>query len=216
MHLEQILRRSDELDDTIIQLLGGESYQQANNTERLSASASAAVVSIEHARALRCLIGVAHLPSAIALLRLQFETLTRAVWLLYAATESEVGLVSAPLSVDSEKEATRLLGLSKMLTALGASTHVSAVAPTAMLNQLKKTSLHALNSFIHGGIHPLQRHRSGYPDSLVIQALECSNGLLTMSGMILAVLSGDQILAIRMNRVHVGFEDCITPILESY
>jgi hypothetical protein len=216
MLLDQVLHRSDELDDAIVQLLGGEHYRPANDTNRVSTSASAAAVSLAHARALRCLIATAQMPSAVALLRLQFETLTRSVWLLYAANDLEVELVAAPLSAESEKEASKLFGIVKMLAALSASSAPSAAAPTAMLNRFKKTSLPALNSFVHGGIHPLQRHRHGYPESLIIQVLECSNGLLTMSGMILAVLTGDQLLAIRMNRVHIGFEDCITPILESY
>lgn len=216
MVLEQVLHRSDELDDTIMQLLGAEAYRPANDTSRVSTSVGAAAVSIEHARALRCLIEVDHPSSAIALLRLQFEALTRAVWMLYAASDSDVSLAAAVLSPKTEKDASKLPGVSRMLSELGKTTAPSAAAPTAMLNKFKETSLNALNSFVHGGIHPLQRHQEGYPEKLIFQVLECSNGLLTMSGMILSVLTGNQLLAIRMNRVHLGFEDCITPMLDSY
>jgi hypothetical protein len=34
--------------------------------------------------------------------------------------------------------------------------------------------------------------------------------------MMLAILTGDRVLAARMNKVHVGFEDCLTPMLPSY
>ncbi|WP_443193225.1 DUF6988 family protein, partial [Pseudomonas aeruginosa] len=64
--------------------------------------------------------------------------------------------------------------------------------------------------------HALRRHQDGYPVELIRQIVECSNGLVTISAMTLAILSGDRLLSTRMNRVHVGFEDCLTPILSSY
>ncbi|MBS0342181.1 MAG: hypothetical protein JSS56_16800 [Proteobacteria bacterium] len=48
------------------------------------------------------------------------------------------------------------------------------------------------------------------------QFVECSNGLVTIGAMMLAILTGDTVLMARMNRVHVGFEDALTPILPSY
>lgn len=119
MVLEQVLHRSDELDDAIMQLLAAEAYRPANDTSRVLTSVGAAAVSIEHARALRCLIAVDHPSSAIALLRLQFEALTRAVWMLYAASDSDVSLAAAVLSPQTEKDASKLPGVSKMLTELG-------------------------------------------------------------------------------------------------
>ena len=74
-----------------------------------------------------------------------------------------------PLAPETKREASKLSGVHKMLSALSACTAIGAVAPTAMLNRSRSMQLHALNSFVHGGIHPLQRRRDGYPVMLVRQ-----------------------------------------------
>lgn len=58
----------------------------------------------------------------------------------------------------TEKEARKLTGLSAMLTQLQGSSPAGMVE---MLNVFKETSLTALNSFVHGGIHVLTRNGSG-------------------------------------------------------
>ncbi|MGJ7498446.1 DUF6988 family protein [Variovorax sp. RT4R15] len=105
----------------------------------------------------------------------------------------------APLSGETEKSVRKLPTVSNMLGALDACPAAGAAAPTAMLNRFKAMQLHALNSFVHGGIHPVQRHRDDYPVAMLRQVLQSSNGLMTMSGMVLAVLTGNQLLASRMN-----------------
>lgn len=75
---------------------------------------------------------------------------------------------------------------------------------------------HALNSFVHGGIHALRRHQEGFPVQIVRQLIECSNGLVTIAAMMLAILTGDRLLATRMNRVYVGFEHCLRRLLPSH
>ncbi|MGJ7497886.1 DUF6988 family protein [Variovorax sp. RT4R15] len=216
MPIEHLLNRSEALDDAVVALLGGDAYRHVATPVRAGASAVAAGVSLEHARALRVLIANALASSAIALMRLQFEALTRAVWLLHVADDDQIALVLAPLSAETEKSARKLPMVSKMLGALDACPAAGAAAPTAMLNRFKARQLHAFNSFVHGGIHPLQRHRDGCPVVMLLQVLQSSNGLMTMSGMVLAVLTGNHLLATRMNRIHAGYEDCMPELLASY
>ena len=49
--------------------------------------------------------------------------------------------------------------------------------------------------------------------SPMIQVIRSSNGLLTMTGMILAVLSGDLEIAKRMSRIQSAFADCLPELL---
>ncbi|RZL62865.1 MAG: hypothetical protein EOP81_14975 [Variovorax sp.] len=216
MNLEQMLVRSGEFDDEIFRLLDPGSYQLANGDARIRVSASAASLSVDHCRAVRLLIANDIIPSGAAVMRLQFEALTRAVWLLFAADDASVAVADAPLDAESQKRASKLPGASPMLAELARSPAPGAAAPTAMLGRFKEMQWAALNSFVHGGIHPLRRQSDGYPERMVVQLLECSNALLSMSGMMLAILTGSTVLSARMNRVHVGFEDCLTPILPSY
>jgi hypothetical protein len=216
MNVQQMLLRSGEFDEAIFRLLDPDSYLLANADARIRVSASAASLSVDHCRAVRLLIAAEIIPSSAAVMRLQFEALTRAVWLLFAADDASVAIADAPLDEGSQKLASRLPSASPMLAALAKSPAPGAAAPTAMLGRFKEMQWAALNSFVHGGIHPLRRQSEGYPERMVVQLLECSNALLSMSGMMLAILTGNSVLSARMNRVHVGFEDCLTPILHSY
>ncbi len=106
--------------------------------------------------------------------------------------------------------ASRLPMMSKMLQALAEH------APSAafqMLAQFKGTSLSSLNSYVHSGIHVISRHRSGYPEGLMRQVIRNSNGLQTMAGMLLAVLTGDQVVVSRMAALQPGFADCLPDLL---
>lgn len=219
MQIQQILHRSEELDATIVQLLDLDNYPVYGDGEpRMGLSVTAASLAIEHARALRNLIAGGFVSSAVPLMRLQYEATTRSAWLLFAASEEHVSLAAAPLTAAADEAARKLPLARDMIKQLrnASATVPAAAAPAAMLGRFDDMQRHALNSFIHGGIHALYRHREGFPVQLVHQLIECSNGLVTISAMMLAILTGDRLVATRMNRVHVGFEDCLTPILPSY
>lgn len=219
MPIEQILRRSEELDDTIVQLLDLDNYPvYGEDAPRMRLSVTAASLAMEHARALRNLVAGGFVSSAAPLMRLQYEATTRSVWLLFAAKEEHIALVAAPLTPVADEAARKLPLAREMIKQLqnASATVPAAAAPAAMLGRFDDMQRHALNSFVHGGIHALRRHEDGFPARLVQQLIECSNGLVTISAMMLAILTGDKLLMTRMNRVHVGFEDCLTPILPSY
>jgi hypothetical protein len=118
-----------------------------------------------------------------------------------------------PLTTNADEAARKLPLVTEMIRQLSKSPHPSAAAPAAMLGRFNDLNRHGLNSFVHGGIHALRRHEDGYPVRLVRQLIECSNGLATIGAMMLAILRGDRVLAARMNRVHIGFEDCLTQII---
>jgi hypothetical protein len=167
-------------------------------------------ISLDHGSALRELVGTGHFPSAVTLMRPQFEALTRAAWAVWAAKETDINRLQAPLTLMTEKEARKLTGLSEMLTQLEGNSPAGMVE---MLNVFKETSLTALNSFVHGGIHVLTRHASGYPEHLVAQVVRNSNGLMTMAGMLLALLGADDAARTRMSKIQPEFADCLPPLL---
>lgn len=148
--------------------------------------------------------------SAIAVMRLQFEALTRSVWILYAASDAAVEKLTAPLTRTNEKAANKLPMLAEMLTALDGKAPPAALQ---MLNQFKDITSAALNSFVHGGIHAINRHSEGYPVTLLIQVLRNSNGLLTMTGMMFATLAGDQELMRKMSQIQTPFRECLPDLL---
>jgi hypothetical protein len=185
---------------------------RADTSERISASFSACSISVEHAGGLRMLMREALPSPAICLMRLQCEALTRSIWLLYAAPDSDINKLQATLTLAAEKAANKLPMLSDMLKA------IEGKAPpevTQKLNQFKDVSAGALNSFVHGGIHPLKRHSEGYPLPLLIQIIRNSNGLLGMSGQMLAILAGNANLQKRIVGLYHAFNDCFPEPLPS-
>lgn len=206
----RMLRLSSELDDAIFRVLDTNGYRVFDESKRIESSFQACSVSLEHARGLRTLMAEDLPTSAIALMRLQFEALTRCVWLLYAASDAEVGKLTAPLSTTTEKAANKLPMLAEMLTAIDGRAPPPA---SQMLNQFKDITAAALNSFVHGGIHAIQRHSKGYPVPLLIQVIRNSNGLLSMTGMMFATLAGDQELMRKMNQIQTPFRDCLPELL---
>ena len=177
MPIEQILRRSEELDDTIVRMLDPDTYSAFGpDRQRMALSVTAASLSLEHARALRFLVAGGFVSSAVPTMRMQFEATTRSAWLLFAATDAQVALAGAPLTAESEEAARDLPMATGMIKDLAKAAVPAAAAPAAMLGQFNKVQRNALNSFIHGGIHALRRHEEGYPVQLVRQLVECSNG----------------------------------------
>lgn len=210
MDFTKLLERSDALDDALMHLLGSESFRPFDDSPRILTSFAACSVSLDHARGLRVLMREGLPTPAISLTRLQHEALTRSVWLLYGAPESDVEKLASPLTLDSEKAASKLPMLSVMLTAIKGK---APPAATQMLTHFKDVSVAALNSYIHGGIHVLRRQSEGYPLPLLLQVLRNSNGLLTMSGMMFAILSGDPVMAKQMRQIQPAFADCLPDLL---
>jgi len=151
-------------------------------------SATAAVISLEHAIGLLTLLEGRGFTSTFALFRVQYEALTRGIWLLYGASEDWVEKLSAPLTTENAKKANEGPMLAKMLDEL------EGKAPDVVMSQLKEFkeySWKALSSYIHVGLHPLTRKAEGYPIGLIEQVLRQSNGLSLMGTMLLTMLSGD-------------------------
>jgi hypothetical protein len=210
MDLELLLERSNTLDDTLVNMLGAGAYRTYDESPRVVSSAAACSTSWDHSRGQRMLIG-ADLPTpATGPMRLQYEALTRCVWILYAATDLDVDKLTAPLTLDTEKVANKTPMLAGMLSAIDGK---APAAATLMLKQFKDVMAGALNSYVHGGIHALRRQSEGFPQPLLMQVVTSSNGLLTMSGMMLAILSGDITISRQMSKVQPLFADCLPELI---
>jgi hypothetical protein len=167
-----------------------------------------ALLSIEHGSAAYVLIASRFHAPAYSLLRTQFETLVRGIWLMYAASDSWVEKLNQPLTVESAESTKDALMLDKMLKALRASES----APSALLDQLeacRDVMWKALNSFTHGGFHPLARASTGYPPQLNYDVLRNSNALISLASQLTAIVSGDPENMSPVRALHQNFADCI-------
>jgi hypothetical protein len=210
--LERMLHRSDALHARVLSLLGDAPF---DGSPRGEAAFGMCFLALEHATALRTLMALRQPTSAVSLLRLQFEALVRALWVIYAASDTAVAKLLAPLTQESAQAAKNLPSVSEMMEQLGKRVGQGVpVAAHEMLVQFKDVSWQAMNSFVHGGIHPLRRSIEGFPVGLALQVLRNTNGLVTMTGMTLAILTCDEAIATPMSKIQPEFADCLPDLLK--
>jgi hypothetical protein len=205
--LDALVQRSNELHAALASVLSEGDFHPAR---RVDACLAASSLALEHAAGVRALMATGLATSAAGLMRLQFEALARATWLLYAAKDSDIEKLLAPLTPDAEQAAKNLPSVTAMIDAIGR--EVGAQAPALahqMLVEFRDVSWPAMNSFVHGGIHPLRRHTEGFPVHLAVQLLRNSNGLTVMTGMTMAVLTGDETITIPVRKMQIDFADCL-------
>jgi hypothetical protein len=206
---EKMLSRSHELSETLVGLV--QSADAVKGNPRCEPASAAAQLSFEHGHAMRMLFKVGTPNSACVLLRAQYEALLRSAWLLYAATSDQVERLSAPLSEDAAAAAKNIAGAEEMLRQLE---RRAAEAPELKglvepLREIRRESWQAMNSFVHGGIHALERTRSGFPVGLAINLLKNSNGMLHMAARLLARLTTSAALVAEADGAYSSFIDCL-------
>lgn len=92
----------------------------------------------------------------------------------------------------------------------------SKAAPAHIVAQLKEyrdVTWKALNSYAHGGLHPLARVVTGYPPQLTFHTLRNSNAVLALTAQLLSLLTYDAGAIEPVRRMHAEFADCL-PILK--
>ena len=207
--LADLLARSQAFSDALL----SDVLQAATppSTQRHDAALSASRLAFEHALGLRLLLQ-AHLPSsAVVLLRAQYESLLRAAWLLYAATDDQVDKMSAPLTQAGAAAAQNVHGAGDMLQALERALEANAglrglVHP---LRELRDASWTAMNAFAHSGLHALARTRDGFPEQLAVDVVKTSNGMVHMAARLTARLLGSGAAVDQVERRYLAFVDVL-------
>jgi hypothetical protein len=207
--LTSLLQRSDTLEKTLDVLLDGFTHQD-NAKNRVTVSMCA--IAFEHGQSLKMLIAERRPTSAVGLLRMQYECLLRAAWLLHAASEDQVSTLETALSPDSERATKNMPHIAQMLSDLSERGPRGAAR---LLIRFRDRLWSGLNSFVHGGIHAVRRKAHGYPEPMLCDLVKSSNALSMLSLVVLAELSGDAELASYVGRLNKEFCDCV-PAMEPF
>ena len=206
--LAHTLDRSIELHEAVLELT--ESFEPYPELH-FDLAFQSALLSMEHATASLLLLQNEMEAPGMALLRPQFESLVRAIWLVYAASEAQVEKLAMPLTIETARRGDDLPMLSEMLKRLEATSE----APRHIVVQLqayKDITWKALNSFTHGGMHPLSKYVTGYPPKLVFDTLCNSNGIFMMAAQLLCILTGIPENQAQWRKLIDEFTDCFHPI----
>lgn len=140
-------------------------------------------------------------------MRVQFETLVRSIWTLYCASDEDIETITANPNSMTQQQSGKIPMAHHMLAAIGKKPQAS--VPFNALSEFKEHSWKPLNSYIHAGIHPLARHRGGYPIQFIEQLIKISNGLVVISVMHLCILTGKGDLQKQISPLHTRFADCL-------
>lgn len=201
--MNSLLSRSAELESKLLEFVALAPF---DDSERVMASRVMCSIAFEHAESAKVLISAGNLTSATGLVRLQYEALVRAMWLLYAASDTAVSKLTSELTQEAADRANGLPMLSEMLKKLQGK---APQEPLDMLIEFREYSWKPLSSFIHGGIHAIHRHSKGYPLPLLEQMVRISNGVSVMVGMLLVILHGGGDQRGKMPRIQREFADCL-------
>lgn len=201
-HFVRIIARSQALASELELAFGHPPFERQ---PRYEASQTAASLAFEHGLALRSLIVEGFGPSAAVVLRSQYEATLRSVWLCYCADEVQVTTFATELSNEDALADKALPQAADMLRELEGK--APAVAVVSLAN-FRKHSWSALNSFVHAGLHPIKKHRSGLPLPLAASLLRSSNGLSFIAAMQAAVAAGRRELVLVVKAAQDRFSDC--------
>lgn len=205
--LIQLIRRTSEFHKAVSRIFNGLNILE---DPRCMVSFPSVYLSIEHAIGAHTLIMLGMNSSGYILYRPQFETLTRGMWLLYAATDSYRESLFKQMSMESEIQVKDNINLSQMLKHLEKSK-----APKHIIEHLiefRDLTLKALNSFIHGGFLPMVMASIKYPPEISINVLLNSNALVAIASQLAINLTGDKTKMEHVKDLHVQFSDCINLI----
>lgn len=205
MDLDKILAQSAQLEAHIAGFFALPLHTESN---RYCAVRTLLSLGFEHSQSLKHLTAARLCTSAAALLRVQCESFVRAVWLMYCATDKDVDLMVAELTHESAKRASKIPMLSQMLVEIE---QKAPHAPVSHLNDFKYSSWKPLSSFVHGGLHAVNRHGRGFPSELVCMQVRHSNGLIAIAGNLLLIIAGVPANSGLMSQIYEDFEDCLPP-----
>jgi hypothetical protein len=205
-NLDPLLKQSAEFDEKVVNALKSTPIQLTQQSIRASVSHILCSVAIEHGESVKILLSTGNCTSAIGLIRLQYEAVVRAIWVYYTATDTAVEKLSTDLTRESAQRGQNLPMLSEMLEKMDGRAPKAALEP---LLEFKEYSWKPLSSFIHGGIHAIDRHSRGYPFKLIEQSLKGSNGLNGIVGYFLTIISGNQQKVKEFYDYFTEFKDCL-------
>ena len=163
-------------------------------------------VALEHAHSLQSLMEIGNFTSAFSMLRLQFDALTRSVWLLWSATDSKVERIMQDLTNDTANADNGLPSHADMIKQIEQTAPAEA---TRLLKEFREVTWKASSSFVHGGIHAMKRHSEGYPAILVKQIIISSNGLVMLTAVHLATLTGNEHVTNDIIRIRDKYRDVL-------
>jgi hypothetical protein len=200
--MDQLLSHSADYENFVYGLLA---HPEANPSKRTEGARILCAVSMEHAQSIKILMHSHAFTSALGLLRLQYESLVRAHWLIFAASDNMVDKLLAELNSDSAQAGNSIPMVGEMMKSMEGKAPPNALHP---LLEFKDNSYKPLSSYIHGGIHAISRKSKGYPIPLLENVLKNSNQLCGITGYFWAQMTQNPLVTAHAMHSFKKYQDC--------
>lgn len=200
--MDQLLSRSADYENFVYGLL---SHPESHPSKRTEGARILCAVSMEHAQSIKILMHSHAFTSALGLLRLQYESLVRAHWLIFAASDNMVDKLLAELNSDSAQAGNSIPMVGEMMKSMEGKAPPNALQP---LLEFKDNSYKPLSSYIHGGIHAISRKSKGYPIPLLENVLKNSNQLCGVTCYFWSQMTKNPLLIAQSTHSFKKYQDC--------
>lgn len=141
-------------------------------------------ISFDHGIGVNSLL-TANLPiQAMILLRSQFESVVRAYWLLFLATNHQVSKLNFSYTFEEQFQSDTCPMVGEMIEALKKA-NLESKPIIDHLNDFKKYHLKQLNSFVHTGKQSFTRDVMGFNENMLLTLMKQSNNLITVAAQIM-------------------------------
>jgi hypothetical protein len=188
MNITEIINNSESLIQWLDKELNGLAVP---SDERPRLAVACLLVALEHQKAILLLVANKLFGSAFSLIRLEFESYVRGVWLQLCATDTEI------TKYKQDK-------LEKSFQTLITEIENCEGFEEGILSSAKKENYDAMNSFTHSGYLQAVRRIKGetlepnYTDEEIIELLNTANALGMLSALQIALLANRKELSIKM------------------
>jgi hypothetical protein len=201
--LTRLLDASQALDADLLELLNEVSRPTSQRQAICLAYCRAA---IEHGMSLRLLIDAGLHGTALALIRLHFETVVRAAWVQYGAKDDWLVKFSSPLPAGDLDEPQMGPPIPAMLDSIGQKVPQAAAELRRLYGTVK-----VMHSFVHGGVHLVVHALRGYPADELAAVLLNRNLLSMILANVIVVAAQDPRLAGAVGRLMIAHGSCMPP-----
>lgn len=201
--LTQILSLSQALDEDVYALM-----EKGWNvtSQRLIICMAFCKAAVEHAISQRVLIEAGLQGTALGLIRLHFEAVVRAAWILHGAKDDWLVKFSTPVPEGDFSEPNLGPPIPSMLDA------IEPYAPQAVgeFRRLNMT-MKVMHSFVHGGAHLVVHALRGYPPEKLVSVIQNRNLLLLMLTNVIVIASQQPELKGTVGRLGAAHAGCLPP-----
>lgn len=165
----------------------------------------------EHGLAMLRLIDEGLMSSGFGLMRLQYESLVRGFWMMYAENDAWFSKLTAAGKVGPSElkklETPMLADMLKSLDNTKAPQHI-----LAQLNNFRALNNTPFNSFTHGGVLALFTNGVGFETKLVYDSMRNANAMAAINMQMVSILTEVPEAMEPIRGMHHRFVDCL-PII---